>query len=307
MKLHYLRDFVSVARAGGIRAAARKLNLSQPALSKSISQLEDELGTPLFARTTRGSILNAYGERFLVRAEAAMQELARGSDEINQMRGSTGGSVTFAASSVVAMTFLPSAIARFRRRFPNAMVMVRDGTHTLMLHGLSERSLDFAVGPLTSPQVPEDLTVEPLFENTRCVIGRRGHPLAEATSLKSLVEASWLMTSAIGPQDDEFREIFHQNGLVAPESLIRCESLIALLGLLAGTDFLAFVPRQWAMARITEPVLAAIPIRETILSPTTCLIKPRGLPLTPAAEALADAIRNSAMDHARQRMPKQNS
>lgn len=302
MKLHNLRDFVTVAKAGGIRAAARKLNLSQPALSKSISQLEAELGTPLFARSTRGSMLNAYGERFLVRAEAAMQELARGSDEISQLRGSTGGSVTFAASSVVAMSFLPSAIARFRRRFPEAMVMVRDGTHALMLQGLQQRSLDFAVGPLTSPQVPEDLTVEPLFENTRCVIGHRDHPLASAKSLKDLAGASWMMTSAIGPQDDEFREIFHQHGLTAPTSLIRCESLIALLGLLAGTDSLAFVPRQWATARITQPTLTAIPIREVIPSPTTYLVKPRGMPLTPAAEALADAIRNSAIDYANQRI-----
>src|SRR6266576_3211839 len=105
MKLHNLRDFVTVAKSGGIRAAARQLNLSQPALSKSISQLEDELGTPVFERTARGSTLNSYGERFLVRAEAAMHELTRGREEISQMRGSTGGNVSFAASSVVALSF----------------------------------------------------------------------------------------------------------------------------------------------------------------------------------------------------------
>lgn len=295
MKLHNLRDFVTVADTGGIRAAARQLNLSQPALSKSISQLEHELGTPLFVRSARGSILNTYGERFLIRAKAVMQELARGGDEIRQMRGSTGGSVTFAASSVVAMTFLSSSILRFRRRFPDAMIMIREGPYAMMLQGLHDRSLDFAIGPVVSPQMPDNLMVEPLFENTRRVIGRRGHPLADVEDLKDLTNASWLMTSAIGPQDDEFRDIFNRHGLDAPTSLIRCESLLVLLALLAETDALAFLPRQWATARITEGLLASIPVRQIVASPTTCLITPRGMPLTPAAEALADALRTSAV------------
>jgi len=132
------------------------------------------------------------------------------------MRGSTGGSVTFAASSVVAITFLSTSILRFRRRFPDAMIMIREGTYATMLHGLHDRSLDFAIGPVASAQMPDNLTVEPLFENTRRVIGRRGHPLSDVRDLKDLTQASWLMTSAIGPQDDEFRDIFDRHGVDAP-------------------------------------------------------------------------------------------
>lgn len=294
VKLHNLRDFVTVAKSGGIRAAARQLNLSQPALSKSISQLEDELGTPLFERSARGSALNTYGARFLIRAEAAMQELTRGREEVTQMRGSTGGSVAFAASSVVSLSFLTSAMSRFRKRFPDAAVRVHEGTYALMLRGLRERSLDFAVGPVPTAGIADDLVIEPLFDNTRCVIGRRDHPLRAAAGLKDLGGAEWLTTSAVGPQDDEFQEIFAQYGLEAPKSLIRCESLIALIALLAGTDALAFLPRQWAESPITSPLVAEIPVADRIHGPTTCLMRPSGMPLTPAAEAMADAIRTSA-------------
>ena len=296
MKLHTLRDFVAVAKSGGIRAAARQLRLSQPALSKSISQLESELGTPLFERTVRGSTLNYYGAHFLIRAESALHELARGRDEIQQMRGSTGGNVSFAASSVVALSFLTSAMSRFRRRYPHANVRIHDGTYGVMLSGLRERSLDFAVGPVPTAHISDDLVVEHLFDNSRCVIGRIGHPLSNSAHLSELLSAEWLTTSAVGPQDDEFREIFEQHGLTSPASITRCDSLVALIALLSGTDALAFLPKQWASSRVTRQILLAFPIEEVVSGPATCLLRPNGLPLTPAAEALADAIRSGAAD-----------
>lgn len=294
MKLHNLRDFVAVARSGGIRAAARQLNLSQPALSKSIAQLEDELGTPLFDRSAQGSTLNGFGKRFLTRAEAAMQELARGSEEIAQMRGSLGGRVAFAASSVVALSFLPDALSRFRRRFPDAALDVVEGTHAVMMRGLQERRLDFAVGPVRAAQLPDGMIVELLFENTRCVVGRRGHPLIGAGSLDRLATAEWLTTGALGSRDDDFQAAFEQHGLEPPPSLTRCESLIALTALLSSTDALAILPRQWPDSPALDAVLVEIPVRERIDGPATCLMRPGGMPLTPAAEALADAIRVSA-------------
>ena len=75
MKLHNLRDFIAVARTGGVRAAARELGLSQPALSKSIRQLEQELGMPLFDRTARGATLNSFGRSFLIRAQQRMRQV----------------------------------------------------------------------------------------------------------------------------------------------------------------------------------------------------------------------------------------
>ncbi|UUZ62187.1 LysR family transcriptional regulator [Polaromonas sp. P1-6] len=87
MKFHQLRDFVAIAREGGIRAAARHLDLAQPSLSKSVNALEIELGAPLFERRGSGSVLNNYGELFLRRAENVMSEIERARDEIHQLQG----------------------------------------------------------------------------------------------------------------------------------------------------------------------------------------------------------------------------
>lgn len=294
MKLHHLRDFIAVAESGGIRSAARDLNLTQPALTKSIQQLEEELETPLFERSARGAALTVYGQAFLVRARAAAQELVRGREELQQMRGSTGGTVSVAVSSVASLLFLPSALQAFRKKYPDADVRVVEGTYPIMLPALRDGSVDFCVGPFPSPPKADEFVIEELFKNYRCVVGRVDHPLRRAKTLAGLVDAHWIVTGAVGPRGQEFEEIFGSHGLPVPKAKTRCESLIALLALLAGSDSLAFLPHQWASAPITRTLLANIKIAESIPGTPTCLVRRSGLPLTPAADALATVFRREA-------------
>lgn len=294
MKLHHLRDFIAVAETGGIRSAARELGLTQPSLTKSIQQLEEELETPLFERSARGAALTAYGQAFLVRARAAAHELTKGREELRQMRGSKGGTVSVAVSSVASLIFLPSALAAFRRKYPDADVRVLEGTYPIMLPALRDGSVDFCVGPFSSPPQADEFVIEELFANHRCVAGRVGHPLGHATTLAELAHAPWIVTGVIGPHGREFDEIFHGQNLPAPKARTRCESMIALLSLLAGSDALTFLPYQWTSAPVTRTLLAEIKLTETIPGPSTCLIRRSGLPLTPAADALATIFRREA-------------
>lgn len=293
MKLHHLRDFVAVARSGGIRSAARELKLSQPAISKSIQLLEQELGAPLFRRGVRGSVLNDYGRAFLVRAEAAMHELDRGRDEVKHMSGSGTGTVCVAASTAVSLMFLPAVLREFNQRYPRVHVSVLEGTYPAICRGLQEGTLDFALGPVTAPGVPDELLVEILFDNELCVVARHKHPLGRVRSLAALVEAHWVVTAAVGPRYEQFIEIFARHGLPAPARPTRCESYIALLALIAGSDGVALMPRQWAESPVTRQVLARIPLAQRIPGPSTCFMTRRGLPLTPAAEALATLFRRA--------------
>lgn len=294
MKLHHLRDFVAVAESGGIRSAARDLQLTQPSLTKSIHQLEEELGTPLFERSARGAALTVYGQAFLVRARAAAHELARGREELQQMRGSKGGTVSVAVSSVASLVFLPSALQSFRKTYPEAEVRVIEGTYPVMLPALRDGSVDFCVGPFPAPPKADEFEIEELFKNHRCVVARTDHPLRKARTLAALVDAHWIVTGAVGPHGQEFDEIFRSQKLPQPKAQTRCESLIALLALLAGSDAMAFLPHQWSSAPLTRALLTEIKIAESIPGPSTCLVRRIGLPLTPAADALATVFRREA-------------
>src|ERR1700759_3115736 len=122
MKLTNLRDITAVAERGSLRAAARQLGIPQPAITRSIREVERELGVALFERRPKGMVLTPMGELFLNRAITVLGELRRAREEIDQMRGVTGGQVSIALSSAAQIALFPSALPQFRKRYPDVML-----------------------------------------------------------------------------------------------------------------------------------------------------------------------------------------
>ncbi len=294
MKLHHLRDVVAIAERGGLRAASRHLNLAQPALTRSLAELERELGSPLFDRHARGMTLTAAGKAFVKRATAILHEVRRARDEVDQLDGGTQGSLTIALSIAAHMALLPPAIGPFRTRYPAVQLRVIEGIYPTLESGLRDGSIDFYIGPAPGHALPTDLLQETLFGNTRIVLGRRGHKLANAASLAELAQAEWATTSITLHADEEFGELFRAHGLQPPRLVLQSQSALTLLVTLANTDLLAMVPVQWLAFTPTAKILQAIPVKEVLPAPAIVLIHRAGLPLTPAATCLMDMLRKAA-------------
>lgn len=290
MKLHQLRDFVAVACTGSLRAGARSLGLTQPSLTKSIQQLEKELGYPLFDRHARGAVLSFAGRAFLPRAETVLNELQRAASELKQL-GGTGGHVSMAVSAAVSLTALPDALNQFRIKYPDASVRVISGAFTVMFNQMRAGAIDFSIGPRPETPLSEEFTVEHLFANKRKVICRRGHPLRNARSLRSLTDAQWLVSGATGMASAEHDRLFAGLGLPVPQSVVHCEYATALVSLLACTDMLSIMPRQYAESNALDNLFVAIPVREELPGPDIVLVQRAGMPLTPAAEYMLTLIR----------------
>ena len=101
MKLHHLRNVVAIVERGSLRAAAKHLGLAQPAMSRSVRELESELGVVLFERNKFGMTLTTVGEIFVRRAKAMQAEMQRTMDEIEQYKGKGHGDITVAFSAAV--------------------------------------------------------------------------------------------------------------------------------------------------------------------------------------------------------------
>lgn len=288
MKLHQIRDFLAVARSGSLRAASRDLELSQPSISKSIQQLESTLGAPLFERSIKGVSLTPFGEVFLTRGRAALNELQRAQEEIHQLRGVDGGQVSAALTGIPLMTLLPAALSRFRRLFPNANVRVVERRHDTTLADIREGTLDFAVMP--SSTLPDGLVAEVILRDQNVVIGRCGHPLREVSSLRELLEASWVVTRRQGEQAAEFEANFLLQSLPAPKVEVHCESVVGVISLIVNSDLLGYLPRRWVTAGIGRDLLEEIPAGAPVEATPICLVRKAGMPLTPAAQAFANAI-----------------
>ena len=293
-KFHHLRDFVAIARAKSARGAARVLGLTQPALSRSLNELEQEIGTNLFERHARGMALTPAGERFLVRAQAALEEVRRGFEEAGQASGTMQGSVTVALASAPVLVMLPLAFPLFRRACPDVKLRIVEGLFPAVEPMLRDGRLDFYIGPRPERALGQGYRVDLLFANQRVVMARKGHPLRTARSLNDLLASEWIVTGLRERLEQEFEEQFAALGLPSPRVTTVVESMLALLALLCSSDALAFLPHQWADAALFKDLLAPIAVREPLTGPDIVQVSRAGMPLTPAAEALAVQLRRAA-------------
>ena len=293
-KFHHLRDFVAIARAESVRSAARSLGLTQPALTRSLRELELEIGGVLCERHARGVVLTPLGERFLVRAQASIEELRRGMEEAQQMTGHMQGHVAVALSSVPVVTTLPTAFAAFRKACPEVRLRIVEGLFPAIEPSLRDGRLDFYLGPRPERTLGSSYRIDLMFRNERVVLARKDHPLRNARSIKSLLDADWLVTGLRGRLEEEFEEQFIALGLKTPPIFTVVESMLALLSLVSTTDALAFLPRQWADTPLFRDLVQPIPIRETLTAPDIVQVTRARMPLTPAAEKFAVLLQRAA-------------
>ncbi|MBL0421923.1 LysR family transcriptional regulator [Ramlibacter sp. AW1] len=293
MKLNALRDFLAVAERGSVRAAARQLRLSQPAMTRSIQELEKELGAELFERRTRGVALTPMGEVFLRRAQALRSEMRRAQDEIDQLKGKLHGHLRICLSSGAHMALLPQALRPFRQRYPDVTLEIIDAVLPRIERELLDGTLDLYIGP-SYDDVSTELTVEKLFDNQRVVLARKGHPLAGATSLAQLVGAEWVTTSVTHRAEDELSPVFERLGLPAPRMVVQGHSALTFFLSVAYSDLLMMLPVQWLQSPPFNSLLVRVPVREPLWAPPICIVRRSGLPLTPAGEYFCDMTRRAA-------------
>ena len=294
MKLNALRDFLAVAERGSLRAAARLTDGSQPAISRSIQELEKELGVVLFERSSTGVKLTPMGQVFLRRASSVRNELRMAQEELDQLRGETHGRLTVAMSSVSHIALLPNALRSFRARYPNVVMDILEAVYPTVEVDLRESRVDLYVGP-TPGDVGPELLSETLFENTRQIVGRKGHPLAQARSLRDLVDAEWITTSITHAAQEELEPLFLQNGLPSPRLVMRARSTLTFLVALAYSDLLMMLPIQWTQSPLLRDVVAPLRVSELLPAPAIRLVRRAGLPLTPAADYFCDMMRRAVL------------
>lgn len=289
MKLNALRDFLAVAERGSLRAAARQLGGAQAALSHSIQELEKELGVVLFERGSRGVTLTPMGQVFLRRAKAVFEELRRAREELEQLRGGSRGNIAIAMSSVPHLALYPGALGPFRQRYPDVRLDIMDALYPRIESNLLDGSLDFYVGPVPLPTAA-GLAVEKMFDNTRVIVGRKGHPLARARSLSQLVDAEWLTSSVTYKAEEELGPLFAQHGLPPPKLVMRSHSTLTFLTTMVYSDLLMVMPVQWTQSPLFS-LVQQIPIDELLPAPPICVVTRNGMPLTPAGEYFLDMLR----------------
>lgn len=298
MKLSQLRDVLAVAEAGSLRAAGRHLGIAQPAITRSIREIEQELGATLFERHAKGVRLTEIGLAFVARAHAVQAELVRAKDEVEQLKGRLSGKVSLALSTASIMVLLPKGLAEFRRRYPDATLKISESFFAPIERELLDGRTDFYVGPYEAGSTANAFIVETLFENQRRVVARRGHPLLHATSFLQLEGAKWLRpATAERSTEGDFEDSLAEFGLIEPQIVVQSRSALITMLTVANSDLLTVVPQQWLDLPLTASLVEALDLPPFRAAPI-CIVRRPDMPLTPMAEYFCDMMRRAGLHYA---------
>ncbi len=291
MELRHLRYFEAVARHCHVTRAASELHIAQPALSKQISQLEQELGLALFDRVGRNVRLTEAGEALLPHARAVMAQVEASRAEMAERIGLRRGRATIGTTPTVGTQLLPKVLAAFNQRYPGIELRLHEAGVQTLLDLLETGLTDVAI--VTLPVEDAHLTVVPLFSEEMVVAVWRGHPLSALSSvqLRDLAKTAWVLS----PENYELREatlVACQQAGFSPRVVLDGGEIDTLLRFVAAGLGVALVPRL-AVQEVQD--LVALRVADQVLQRSLGLVWRGDRVASPAARALREFL----VDHLR--------
>jgi DNA-binding transcriptional LysR family regulator len=202
MRIQQLQLLLALAEHGSLRASAQVLHVTQPALTKALRQLEEEVGAPLVVRTPRGVRLAPAGEILAAHAATALRELDQARADIDWQVRHERTRLAVGLSPVAGILLAPGAIARFCSRVQGVRLRLVDAVFPRMQALVRSGEIDLGIGPLPAGEHSLDLVAQPLFDSANVVVARLGHPLAGASHLADLAAAGWVLVGPRGGPGD---------------------------------------------------------------------------------------------------------
>ena len=261
MKLAALNALIAAVEDGSLRAAARRVGVSQPALTKMLRELERELSTTLLVRSTTGVVPTAQGRALYERACTVTRELGQAVEEIEQLSGRMVGELSIGAVPLVVLLLIPESLRTFGREFPGIRLRIREELYIAQLTHLRKGDVDIALGLIPDGLPPGEFRVEPLMPVSMTVVAGKGSAASRCRSLSQLGSARWVYTSMVGT-NGYARLLFERHGLAPPPAAAVVDSTLGLLSLIGSGDFVGLMPKQIATHPAAAPFLSIVPIEE---------------------------------------------
>jgi LysR family transcriptional regulator, regulator of abg operon len=283
MKLSALQALVAAVEEGSLRAAARRIGVSQPAITKLVRELEIELAAPLLKRDSQGVRPTSQGQVMFEHAKKVARELATATDQIQQLSGQMRGELKIAAVPVAMMLIIPETLRTYSRAFPDIRLRVSEEMFVDQLQKLRTGDVDLVVGGIPEGLAPGEFITESLMETRMVVVARQGSRHSRAKKLAELTNESWIYTGN-SQQSGYASRLFEAHGLPSPPAGAVVNSTLALLALLGSADLLGLMPEQI----ISHPLghgIVRVPVEES------------GLPLTVGIIIRSSSVVSPAIRH----------
>ncbi|WP_333826691.1 LysR substrate-binding domain-containing protein [Pararhodobacter sp.] len=296
MTLRNLHLIDAIKREGSLLRAAQALNMSQSAVTKALQEVEATLGCSLFHRTNRGVVTTPSGDVLAAHARVMLTQLDHAEQELTNLRDGASGIVTVGTLLAASVSLLPKAIAHVRAGRPRLTVRTVEGPNASLMPLLRQGALDMVVGRLPVYRQRDGIAQERLLEDQAAIVMRRDHPLSRhpGPGPADLLRWDWILP----PQDTTMRrqvdDLFREKGLQAPVAGVETLSVLITRDLLLHSDMLAIWPAEVAQAEDALGIVSVLPFDLSHTGRPVGISTREGGRLSPAAEALIDALRHVA-------------
>jgi DNA-binding transcriptional LysR family regulator len=285
IKLRHLRTLLAIEEQGGIGRAAERLNVTQPAVSKTIAEIEAMIGAELFERRGHMLVPTDIGHQVIRAARRVGSELRVLGEEVDLIAEGGAGAITIGLQAVSVIEVVAKVVAAVKARHPRVTVRLIEDTLPNILRDLRGGRYDLAFGRILPKLLEPDLASMPIAAEPYIVVASVGHPLLNAPHL-SWEEACrhvWCLPLLGTPMREHLADYLSTLQLALPKQLIETGSALSISTLLSAMPLLATLPvnlaANWIAQKICVPTSLSLPPRPEAIG----LIWSKTEPLTPTA------------------------
>lgn len=292
LRLRDLDTLMAVTQAGSMGKATGRLNMSQPAISKAIADLERALGVRLLDRSRQGVELTPYGHALVKRGAAVFDELRQGVQDIAFLSDPTAGEIRIGSTESLAAAIVMPVVDRLTQRYPRMAFHVMTGDTVALYPQLAERNIELVMSRIRGP-VADDHSAEILFHDTLVVAVGARSPLARRRkiALADLLAEPWTLF----PADSHFGTLqvdaFRAYGLAPPPATVWTASPSLRSELLATGRFLTVLPGFSLRLPRRRLTLAALPLELSKTRMPVAIIALKNRSLSPLAQLFVERVR----------------
>jgi len=293
MELRQLHHFVTVVEKGSLGRAAKELNISEPALSKSIRRLEERLDVKLLDRGSRGMTPTSFGDTLMTHARFIRSQFDHALSEIDELRGVSKGIIRIGARPSFGAVILPKVVARVQQDRPGVRVLVREGMMSNMISEVIHGDLDFIVVTLSEESPDPNLIQEPLIASPVGLFVRNGHPLVgkEMIGAHQISDYPWILPLGSDPVRQQLEQMLKESGIESFHVAAESDSVLFIMSYLQNTDAIGFFPGSMIDQFYEKSRFARLNVKGMEWQRELGIVRRNHVSLSPAAQFLVQELK----------------
>jgi DNA-binding transcriptional LysR family regulator len=262
LKIKHLRLLVELGDKHTVAKAAISLNVSQPAVSKMLSEMEMGFGVELFERAGRGIRPTVFGESLIRHAREVLFNLVRANEEFRNLSKGAEGRISIGILNGFGSEVLVCATQAIKQSYPHINIAIRENSIEQNLLALRSGKIDLFIGKLTDQQDGEFLEHQFLYQESMVLVASKTHPLSHRTQLEwsDLENLPWILPMEESPSYQRLMKILQQQNLNSPKNIIECVSRHISLPLLMSPPNIGLLPLSSARRYADEGKLQILPL-----------------------------------------------